>query len=178
MSVRIAPASPSDAAGVLNVYAPYVIDAPASFELEPPSVEEMARRIEESVAKHSWLVAVENNTIVGYAYGTTARTREAYRYTVKVSVYLDADTRGRGVGKLLMTELLTTLRKRGYVTAIAGVTLPNDPSVRLFKRLGFEAVGVYRHIGFKFGRWHDVGWWQRSLVETLPSSPPDVPLEP
>jgi L-amino acid N-acyltransferase YncA len=178
MSLRIAPASPLDAAGVLQVYSPYVTNAAASFELEPPSVEEMAKRIEESLAKHSWLVAQENDKILGYAYGTTARTRAAYRYTVEVSVYLEARSHGRGIGKSLVTELLAILKSRGYVTAIAGVTLPNDASVRLFESLGFESVGIYRHIGFKFGRWHDVGWWQRPLVERLPSSPLDVPLEP
>lgn len=125
-----------------------------------------------SIATHSWLVARENDAVIGYAYGTTARTRPAYRFTVEVSVYLDRSAHGRGIGRSITTRLLDVLKDRGYVTAIAGVTLPNQASVRLFESLGFEPVGVYRNIGYKFGRWHDVGWWQRPLVD-----PPDVPAE-
>ncbi|MFN2594707.1 MAG: arsinothricin resistance N-acetyltransferase ArsN1 family B [Actinomycetota bacterium] len=175
--LEIRSASAADAADIARIYAPYVTKAPASFELDPPAAEDMAARIETSLAKHAWLVASENGVIVGYAYGTTARTRAAYRFTVEVSVYLDGDARGRGIGKALMIELLETLATRGYLTAIAGVTLPNDASVRLFESLGFESVGVYRNIGYKFGRWHDVGWWQRSLVSAYPDAPPEVPLD-
>ena len=177
MTVRIAQASLSDAADVCRIYSPYVFESPASFELEPPSTDEMASRIESSLAKHAWLVARDDDAVVGYAYGTTARSRAAYRFTVEVSVYLDQARRGQGMGTLLMNELLSVLKRRGYVTAIAGITLPNDGSVRLFERLGFEPVGVYKNIGFKFGRWHDVGWWQRLLADSPPLSPAEVPVD-
>ncbi|MDQ3878111.1 MAG: N-acetyltransferase family protein [Actinomycetota bacterium] len=174
MPLHIRPASEADGPSVARIYAPYVTDWAASFELEPPRSDEMAQRIVDSSLRHAWLIAEDGKEVVGYAYGATARTRAAYRFTVEVSVYLDLERRGRGMGQALMTELLDVLTKRGYVTAIAGVTLPNDASVRLFERLGFDHVGVYRNIGYKFGRWHDVGWWQRALVEPPPDAPSEI----
>jgi phosphinothricin acetyltransferase len=91
------------------------------------------------------------------------RSRPAYRFSVEVSVYLDEAGRGRGLGRRLMTTLIDELASRRFNVALAGTTLPNPASIALFKSLGFEEIGVFREVGFKFGVWHDVSWWQKRL---------------
>jgi L-amino acid N-acyltransferase YncA len=161
----IRPAAPADGPGVAAVYDPVVRATPASFELEPPGPEEMARRIAETTRTHPWLVAEQDGVVLGYAYGAPARSRAAYRWCAEVSVYLAPEARGRGLGGRLLDELVEELRRRGFATVIAGTTLPNPASVRLFEGRGFEAVGVFKRAGHKLGAWHDVGWWQRFLYD-------------
>ena len=103
--------------------------------------------------------------MAGYAYGSRLRGRPAYQWSAEVSAYIHANARRQGVGRALYTSLFAVLVRQGYCNAYAGITLPNDPSVRFHESLGFETVGVYRKIGFKFGAWHDVGWWQMRLAE-------------
>lgn len=164
--VRVATAA--DAASVAAVYAPLVRDTAVSFEDVPPSTVEMADRIEASV---HWVVACEDEDVVGYAYATPHRDRAAYRWAVDCSVYLAAGARGRGVGRALYARLLPELAERGFVHACAGITLPNAGSVGLHEALGFRQVAHYADIGFKLGRWHDVGWWVLRLVDPLPVPP-------
>jgi L-amino acid N-acyltransferase YncA len=172
--VRVRPATVDDAAAVAAVYRPYVERTPASFELEAPSAREMRRRIEKTTRTHPWLVAEVDGDVVGYAYATQARSRAAYRWSAEVSVYLSEGARGRGIGSLLLDEVLALLRAGGYVTAVAGTTLPNDASVRLFESRGFELVGIFKKSGYKHGAWHDVGWWQLVLSDD-PGPPGDPP---
>jgi len=131
----------------------------------------MARRIR---AAHEWLVAERDGTVVGYAYGGIHRTRRAYQWTAEVSAYVDRTAQRSGVGRELYTELFRRLRDRGFRLLVAGITLPNEASVAIHEALGFEPVGVYKHIGWKAGRWWDVGWWQLDLG--APEGEP--PLEP
>lgn len=167
--IRLRPATIDDVAAMLAIYAPIVRESAISFELEPPSAEEFARRVE---AAHLWLVAEREGGLLGYAYGGTFRARAAYRWSVETSVYVAADARGRGVGRRLMTGLLAGLRLMGYQQALAGTTLPNDASVALHRALGFEPVGIFRAVGHKFGAWHDVGWYALSLA-ALPIPAPE-----
>jgi phosphinothricin acetyltransferase len=149
---------------------------PASFETDPPGVDEMARRIEETTPTHPWLVAKLDGEVVGYAYAAPAHPRAAYRWSVEVSIYLGEGARGRGIGGTLLDELLQRLRAAGFATVRAGTTLPNDASVRLFESRGFRLVGVFEKTGFKLDAWHDVGWWQLILSET--SGPLPEPSAP
>ena len=158
---------------MLDIYAPLVRDTPTSFELAPPSAEEMGRRISECLGHAPWLVCERGCRVLGYAYAGRHRQRPAYRWSVEVSVYVSADARGAGVGRALYTSLLAALRLQGFYNAYAGITLPNAPSVGLHEALGFEPVGVYRRAGYKLGAWHDVGWWQLAL-----KAPADEPAEP
>ena len=160
-----------DAAACAAIYAPYVEDGPTSFEELAPDAVELAGRIEGS---HAWLVAEEGGEVVGFAYATEHRRRPAYRWSVDVSVYVAADRRGEGHGRRLYEALFADLRERGFRVACAGITLPNEASVALHERLGFEPVGVYRGIGWKAGAWRDVGWWQ---LELSPGAE-DPPAEP
>jgi phosphinothricin acetyltransferase len=158
-------ATDDDAAACAAIYAPYVAGTTVSFETEPPSAEEMGRRIAGALQTHAWLVLEDDGAVVGYAYGGRYRARPAWQWACEVSVYIDRDRRRRGGGRALYDALLRRLADRGYRTAVAGMTLPNEASVGLHRAMGFETVGVHRRIGWKFGRWHDVAFAQRSLTD-------------
>ena len=171
----VRPATREDAAACAAIYAPYVETTAISFELEPPSAQEMAARIESSLESHAWFVLEQDGRVAGYAYGAPMHKRAAYRWSCEVSVYVEQGQRGGGVGRALYEALFARLAERGYTQAIAGMTLPNAASDALHRSMGFETVGVYRRIGFKLGSWHDVEWLQRSL---LAGEPPGAPAEP
>ena len=162
-SVRIRAASAADAASLLEIYAPYVERTPVSFELTPPTVEEFGRRIEETLERWQWLVAERDGRGVGYAYGSLHRARPAYRWSAEVTAYVHPDFQRQGIGGALYLRLFDDLAAKGYCNALAGVTLPNEASLALHRRVGFEPIGVFRNVGWKFERWHDVRWFQRRL---------------
>ena len=171
--MRVRDATADDAAACAAVYAPYVTGTATTFELEPPSAEQLAQRIAAAQARHAWLVLEDDGRVVGYAYGGPYKERAAYRWACEVSVYLEPGRRRTGAGRLLYEELFARLAARGLRTAVAGLTLPNPASEGLHAALGFEPVGTYRAIGWKAGRWHDVAWLQRRLSEGE-----DPPAEP
>jgi L-amino acid N-acyltransferase YncA len=156
-------ATEDDGAACASIYAPYVTDTAISFETEPPSPSETSRRIRAALDRHAWLVLEEGESIIGYAYGAPFRDRAAYAWSCEVSVYMEMGRRRTGGGRTLYEALLERLADRGFHLAVAGMTLPNDASLALHRALGFEPVGVYRQVGFKHGRWHDVAWAQRLL---------------
>jgi L-amino acid N-acyltransferase YncA len=126
-------------------------------------VAEMARRIADYSASHAFLVAERDGQVVGYAYGGPHRARAAYRRSVEVSAYVAGDARRAGVGRALYATLLAILTQRGFHAAFAGIALPNPGSIALHQAVGFAPIGVFHQVGFKFGQWHDVGWWERIL---------------
>lgn len=169
MDLSIRQAGTDDAPALLEIYAPYVLDTCISFEAAPPTLEQFQARMNSIV----WLLAEVEGKVLGYAYASRHRERAAYAWSVEVSVYVDRDSRGGGVGRALYDALLEELKRSGYCHAYAGITLPNEASVKLHRRLGFEPVGVFKRVGFKMGRWHDVGWWQLCLRDTDdPGAPP------
>lgn len=161
MLIRAATAD--DAAACAAIYRPHVTDGWTSFELDPPDQAEMARRIASYSQSHAWLVAARAGAVIGYAYGSPHRTREAYATSCDVAVYVAADASGQGVGRRLYEALLPVLKARGLHAAFAGIALPNPASIGLHEAMGFTPVGVYREVGWKMGGWRDVGWWQRVL---------------
>jgi L-amino acid N-acyltransferase YncA len=161
--MRIRDAVPQDAAACARVYEPYVRDTAVSFETEAPTAEQMAERIVAAQRAHAWLVAEDEGRVVGYAYAGPFRTREAYRFSCEVSVYLEPGRRRTGTGRALCEALLDRLTALGYRTALGGTTLPNPASEGLLRALGFEPVGVFRHVGWKNDAWHDVAWLQLDL---------------
>jgi phosphinothricin acetyltransferase len=161
--VSVRAASARDARACAAIYAPYVTDTPVTFETDPPSPAEMAKRIAAASRGHAWLVLEDDGRVVGYAYGAPFHSRPAYRWACEVSVYLELGRRRTGAGRALYDELFARLAARGFRVAVAGMTLPNDASVALHEAMGFESVGTYRRIGFKLGAWHDVAWTQRIL---------------
>jgi L-amino acid N-acyltransferase YncA len=174
LTIRLA--TPDDAEQVQAVYAPYC-QTPISFELGPPSVEEMRGRLAKVLGPYPWLVCEDDGEVLGYAYATQHRERAAYRWSVDTAIYVRQGRQRRGVGRALYASLLAVLPLQGYVTAYAGVTLPNPASVGLHEAMGFEPVGVYRQVGFKCGSWHDVAWFQRPLRPGPGEPPPLTRLE-
>lgn len=171
--LKIRNASGRDAEACAAVYARYVTDTPVTFEAVPPTPAEMAERIAAAQRTHAWLVLEDEGRVVGYAYGGPYKDRAAYRWSCEVSVYLEWGRRRTGGGRALYTALFARLAERGFRTAVAGMTLPNEASAGLHRAMGFEPVGTYRNIGWKHGTWHDVAWVQRSIAEGQ-----DPPIEP
>jgi L-amino acid N-acyltransferase YncA len=139
-----------------------VLESATSFEEAAPSADEMAARI---AAAHLWIVAESEGRVVGFAYGGRFHQRAAYRWAAEVSVYIDREHHGRGIGRALYGELIAALKDAGFCTLCAGITQPNPASNHLHESLGFTPIGTYTRIGFKRGEWHDVLWLKLDLME-------------
>ena len=163
--LTIRQATEADAPALLKIYAPFVESTAVSFETAVPTLEEFAARVVKSLSRWQYLVADCDGDIAGYAYGSTHRERAAYRYSVEVSAYVDPRFQRQGIGSALYRRLFDDLIAKGYCSAFAGITLPNEASVGMHRSVGFEHIGVFRRIGWKFDRWYDVVWMQRSLRE-------------
>ncbi len=170
---KVRDASPLDGEACAAIYAPYVTGTAITFEIQPPTAAEMAQRIADAQATHAWMVLEDEGRVIGYAYAGPMKPRAAYRWSCEVSVYLEQGRRRTGGGRALYEALFDRLIERGFRTAVAGMTLPNDASVGLHKALGFEPVGTYRKIGWKLDSWHDVAWAQRQLA-VLPDPPEET----
>ena len=157
-------ATPADADACAQIYDHYVLHTVVTFEEAAVSGAEMAGRMAEiEAAGLPWLVAEQGGEVVGFAYASKWKGRCAYRFSAETTVYLAQSQVRRGLGTLLYEELLAILRDTGVHAAMGGIALPNDGSVALHERLGFVKVAHFREVGFKFGRWIDVGYWQRLL---------------
>ncbi len=162
LSIRAATAA--DAAAVARIYNHYVDGSCVTFETAAVDAPAMAARMaERAEASLPWLVAVAPDGVAGYACASPWKSRSAYRHSVETSVYLDPDCTGRGVGRRLYGTLIDAVRTRGMHVAIGGIALPNAASVALHERLGFRKVAHFEQVGYKLGRWIDVGYWQLLL---------------
>lgn len=165
MSYSIRNAAPADAEQIAAIYRPIVLETAISFETTPPTASEIAQRIERTQVHHSWLVAESGNAVAGYAYGSLHRARSAYQKSVEVSAYVTPGQQGQGIGRALYDALFEQLSTLGFHQAFAGIALPNQASVSLHQSVGFVSIGVFKEVGRKFDRWHDVSWWQRAIRE-------------
>ena len=164
MQTLLRPAAGADCDAMARIYNHYITHTIITFEEEPITAADMAARLRD-VASMSmpWLVAEAGGAIAGYAYAARWKARSGYRFSAESTVYLDPGHTGRGLGTLLYTHLFALLREKGLHAVIGGIALPNDASVALHEKLGMEKVAHFRETGFKFGRWIDVGYWQRTL---------------
>lgn len=163
-------ATAEDAAELLALYAPYVENTNVSLELEAPTVEEFARRIETVTAKNPYLVCRRGGELLGYCYAGAYRERAGYRFDVEVSNYVSPAYQGRHIGKALYTALFRLLEEQGYYHAYAAVTGRNQISLAMHQAFGFIQLGVCRNVGYKRGRWEDVIWMER-LIQPLRDDP-------
>lgn len=157
-------ATEQDVNAIADIYNHYVLNTAASFEEVAVSAVEIGRRL--SVVQQAglpWLIAEADGELLGYAYASKWNPREAYRYTVEVTIYMAPDETGQGAGTGLYQALFAELHKAGYHTAIAVITLPNTASVRIHEKFGMKQSGYFAAVGYKFDRWIDVGYWLGSL---------------
>lgn len=151
--VRIRPATISDAQGVLKIYAPHVQQSFCTFESESPSVKEIKGRVEKIMHEKPWLVCDINGSIEAYVYASAHRERAAYQWSCESSVYTSPDFQGTGIGHQLYKVLLQILKAQGYRNVYAGITLPNQASIRLHEKCGFVHFATYENVGYKLGQW-------------------------
>lgn len=162
--VTIRASDPSDAAGIAAIYNHYITGTVVTFEEEPLPPAEIAHRMAGvRSASFPWLVAEQGGRVVGYAYATPWRPRAGYRFSAEITVYLAPDCGGRGIGSRLYAELFPLLEARGIHAVMGGIALPNEASVALHEKFGLRKVAHFEQVGFKFGRWIDVGYWERTL---------------
>ena len=156
-------ATGNDGPSLASIYNPYIIDLVTSFEYAPVDGAEMARRVDTVTARYPWLVYEDGVEILGYAYASRWKERAAYHYCAETTIYLRQGAEGRGIGTQLYTELLRVLPAHDVKIAIGCIALPNEASVALHEKLGFEKVGHFPAVGFKFDRWIDIGYWRKAL---------------
>lgn len=159
--IRLARAA--DAEAIRDLYAPFIQNTSITFEYEVPSVAEMENRIRITLVNHPWLVCEMDDEVVGYAYASPHNTRAAYQWSANFSVYVRPDCQRQGIASRLYTALRDILKLQGFYSGYAGVTLPNEKSERFHQAFGFKPVGVFHRTGYKFGRWHDVKWFELAL---------------
>lgn len=167
----IRPARDDDFPAIAAITNHYIATTTIHFAYEPLTAEALRAKVE---PRFPWFVAAEGDDVLGYAKAGTWRDRRAYDWTAEIGLYIRADARGRGLGRALYGTLLDELARRGFRSAIAGITLPNDASVALHHRFGFTSIGVVRDAGFKHGTWCDVEFFQKRFT-TSSSSPPAAP---
>ncbi len=157
-------ATAADAPAIAAIYNHYVVNTIITFEEEPVSDAEMAQRIAEvGELGFPWYVWEENGRVLGYAYASKWKSRCAYRYSVESSIYLDKEATGRGLGRKLYDALIAALRERKIHSIIGGIALPNPASVGISEKLGFQKIGHFKEVGWKFNQWIDVGYWELIL---------------
>lgn len=163
--IKIRSAVVTDVKELLSIYTPYIKETAITFETTVPTEEEFSQRVERILQDFPYLVAVEEKKILGYAYASPYYNRSAYDWTVELSVYVAQDARGKGVGGLLYCHLEEVLLKRGFKNLLACIALPNDASLKMHEKMGYEQVAHFKKVGYKFGVWHDIVWLQKSFVE-------------
>jgi phosphinothricin acetyltransferase len=156
-------ATKDDATGMLDIYAPFILNSGITQETEVPSVVEFQERIISNLKERPWLVCEINGEVAGYAYAGKHRDRKGYQWCTEPSVYCSQKYFGLGVANALYTALFDILKLQGYVNAYAVITLPNERSIAFHKKFGFEYLTTYKKIGYKLGQWHDVGWMQYDI---------------
>src|SRR5262245_31257424 len=169
--IRIA--SEADADEILRIYAPAVRDQVTSLETQVPTPAEMRRRIRVTLTHYPWLVFEHHGRLDGFAYAGPYRQRQAYKWSVEVSIYVDSAVRRQGRGRALYLRLFEILQSQGYCAAVAGIVMPNHASRLMHEAIGFQAAGIVPAVGYKFGAWRDVGWWICRLAPVGSEEPPE-----
>ena len=154
----------ADGVVLAHIYNHYILNSVVTFEEAIVSAADMTARVAEvSAARLPWLVAEGSGGVVGFAYASRWKGRCAYRYSVETTVYLEPSAAGQGLGTALYAALIARLKELGCHAMIGGIALPNAASVALHEKFGMRQVAHFAEVGFKFGRWVDVGYWQKVL---------------
>lgn len=172
MTEKIRIASKQDAAAILAIYAPYVKETAITFEYEVPTLADFEKRIEQTLARYPYLVAEKEGVIVGYTYAGAYKGRSAYDWSCEVTIYLAKGEKSRGLGTRLYQALEAELYKQNVVQLLACVTAGNSASIKFHEKLGYQQVGNFPNVGYKFNQWYDILWLQKALQE-VPRLPAD-----
>jgi L-amino acid N-acyltransferase YncA len=170
--IRIA--TPDDAAAILDIYAPYIRNTSLTFETDVPTIDEFATRIRHYLENWPWLVYENNGRIIGYAYASRYRERTAYQWSIECSVYVHDDHFRSGVARSLYSKLFALLKAQRFNTVYAVINLPNDRSVVFHESMGFRYFATYEKVGYKLGKWKNVGWWQLQLNDYIEEPPAPI----
>lgn len=154
----------NDAKRIAEIYNYYIKSTVITFEEDVVTENEMIERIKTTSSNLPWIVYEENNEILGYAYAREWKSRCAYKYSVESTVYLHQNKHGKGLGTKLYQELLKRIRNNNVHAIIGGIALPNNASIALHEKLGFEKVAHFKEVGYKFEKWIDVGYWELVLA--------------
>lgn len=163
MSVKIKIGSIENVPAILDIYAPYVRSTNITFEYEVPTLEEMTKRLQQTLKRYPYLVALVDGKVVGYAYASPFASRAAYQWGSELSIYLDENYHGKAIGKKLYQCLLELLKIMHIQRVYACITHPNLKSEKFHEAFGFQYTGCFHHAGFKFDRWHDVVWMEKII---------------
>lgn len=181
LKLRIA--TTEDAEELLKIYAPYVLDTAVSFEYDVPSVEEFRKRIENTLKKYPYIVAVLDDRIVGYSYCSEFKSRAAYNYDVETTIYLADDMKGKGIGRILYTELEERLKEQNILNmnaCIATIDIEDEHltngSTKFHEKMGYRTVGEFRQCGFKFNRWYNMIWMEKMIGDHCENPKPFIPF--
>ena len=170
MNIRLA--TLKDAPALLKIYSPYVEQTAITFEYDVPDLQEFTNRISTVLQKYPYLVAVENEEILGFAYASAFKTRAAYAWSVETSIYVKMDLQHKGVGTALYQELERILAMQQVCNLCACIAYPNPPSIAFHERLGYKTVAHFHHSGYKQGQWYDMIWMEKELcAPTVPPMP-------
>ena len=150
----------ADAAQIAEIYNYYILNTHHTFETEPLSADEMQQRIAETSQDYPFLIAEYESVIQGYVYATQFKLRQAYKHSVEISIYVRNQAKQKGIGSELYQRLLEELSETDVHALMAGISLPNEASVRFHEKIGYEKVAHFREVGYKLGRWVDVGFWE------------------
>ncbi len=172
--LRVRPVEEDDLPRIRAIINHFIATSAFNFRTEPQTIDEWRADWRRLHTDYPWLAAVDAGRAVGVAYAAPWNYRNAYRWTVETTVYVDSETQRRGVGDALYANLLGRLRRQGFVSAVAVIALPNLPSVGLHERHGFTPVGLLRDAGYKLDGWHDVGFWQ-CVLSGPTHQPPERP---
>lgn len=170
------PAQPADAPRMAEIHAHYVRATAITFVCTPPTAASFAEKLAELSPRYPFLAAEEDGEVIGFAYASPLRPHDAYRWDVELSLYLAPDRLGRGAGAMLMARLLRLLQRQGFLNAYSCITVPNDRSMALHRRFGFEQVGLFPNAGYKLNAWHGVAWLCKALGSFDGMPPEPVPF--
>lgn len=170
-------AKESDITAMLAIYAPFVENTAVTFDMKVPTLSEFNQRIKKIQTEAPCLVYELDGEVLGYAYASAHRTRAAYKWTREMSVYIREDAKTKKYGTALYSSMIELLKCQNYRSVLAGITLPNIPSVNFHERFGFHPVGVYNNIGYKLGKPHRVGWWQLMIEDDQEPAKEIVPID-
>lgn len=159
----IRPLEEKDIPQILDIYNWYIENTVITFEEEPLSLDEFTNRVHNICKKYPFIVLEEDNKVIGYAYLDVFNFRKAYRYTADLSIYLNQEARGKGYGSMLMEEIISISKEKGYVNLMSLITEDNVASEKIHSKYGFEKKAFFPQLGYKFNKWLGVSYYQLEL---------------